>query len=77
MRVTEEEQDDTCYDRGEVTVEDSRECVAVTLGDGLAQFLAVAQFLFGTLEDKHVGVHRHTEGEHDTGDTGERQHRLQ
>ncbi len=37
----------------------------------------MAQFLADTLVDQHVGVHRHTHGEHDTGDAGQGKGRLQ
>ena len=42
----------------------------------LAQLLAGAEFLFGAFKDKHVGIHRHTQGKHDTGYTGQGEHRL-
>ena len=57
--------------------EDGGECVAVAVGYGVAQVLAGAEFFFGALEDEHVGVDGHTEGEHDTGDTGECEHGLE
>lgn len=74
---TEEEEYDTGDDRGQVGVEDGGEGVGITVGDGGAHILACTKFLLGALEDKHVGVNRHTEGKHDTGDTREGQHGLE
>ena len=64
-------------DRCEVGVEDGGEGVAVTVGKSLLQVLAGAQFFFRTLIDEHVGVHRHTEREHHTGQSAQRQCRLE
>ena len=64
-------------ERGEVGVEDGGESVAVTVGKGLLQVLAGAQFFLRTLIDEHVGVDRHTEREHHTGQSAQRQCRLE
>ena len=74
---TEIEEYDAGDDRGQVRVEDGRESVAVTVGDGFAQRFAGAKFFFGTFIDQHVGIDRHTERQHHTGDTGQREHGLE
>ena len=66
---TEEEQDDTGDDGGQVGVEDRGEGVLVTVLQGALDVLAQAQFLLRTFVDQHVGVDCHTEGEHHTRDT--------
>ena len=74
---TQQNQDDTGDDGGQVGVEDGRERILVTVADGGLQALAGAQLLLATLKDKHVGIHRHTQGEHNTGDTGQGKHALE
>ncbi len=73
----EEQEDYTCDNRGEVGVEDGREGVGITVGDGGADVLAGAEFFLGALVDEHVGVNCHTEGKHYTCDTREGQHCLE
>ena len=74
---TEHNQNGTSDDGRQVRVEDGRECILVTIADGGFQALTGTQLLLTTLEDKHVGVHRHTQRQYDTGDTGQRQHALE
>ena len=69
--ATEEEQDDTGDQGGQLTVDDGRICILITVGDSQTQRLAAAKLLFDTLVDDDVGIDRHTHGEHQTGDTGE------
>lgn len=57
---TDNEQDDTCDQRGEVGVEDGREGIAVTLSHRFLHILTLAQLLLDTLVDKHVGIHGST-----------------
>ncbi len=38
---------------------------------------AGAHFLADALIDQHVGIHRDADGEHDAGDAGQRQRRIQ
>ena len=74
---TEQNQDDTGDNSGQVRVEDGRERVLVTIADGSLQALTGTQLLLAALEDKHVGIHRHTERQHDTGDTRQGKHTLE
>src|SRR5262245_57568903 len=56
-------QDERRDEGGDVRVQDGAEGAVVTGLDGGAHRLAAAQFFANTLEDEHVGVHRHTDGE--------------
>ena len=70
-------QDDSRDYRSKVRVEDSRECILVTVSESGFHVLAGTEFLLGALEDKHVGIDSHTERKHDTADTRQRQHCLE
>ena len=71
------EQDYTGNDRGDVGVDNGREGIAVAVGKSSLNLLACAKLLLGTLVDKHVGIHCHTEGEHHTGNTAHGERRLE
>src|SRR5512137_1776209 len=60
-------------ERRHVRVEDGQEGFRVARVDGGARRLARPQFLPGALEYEHVGIHGHTDGEHDACDTRHRE----
>ena len=64
-------QDDTGDQGGKVTVDNSRKCIFVTVGYSHSDTLAGHKFLTDTFIDQHVGINRHTDGKHDTGNTGQ------
>ena len=66
---TEVVEDDGRDDGRQVRVEDGAECVAVTGSKCFANLLAGLQFFLRTLVDEHVGIDRHTQRQHHTGDT--------
>ena len=68
-----ENEDDGRDERGDVRVEDGAKGFAVTGVERAAQGFAGGEFLADTLEDQHVGVHRHADGEDDAGDAGQRE----
>ena len=72
--AAEEVKDYTCNQGGQLTVDDCGVCILVTVADGQTQGLAAAQLLFDTLVDNHIGIHRHTHCQHQTGDTGKGEH---
>ena len=71
------QQNHTRDDRGQVRVEDCRECILVTIGNRRFHILTRTQFFFGTLENQHVGIDRHSQRQHDTGNTRKGEHGLQ
>ena len=68
-------QNDTYDDGRDITVEDCGVSVAVTILDSKAKLLSAAEFLLDSLIDDDVGVHRHTQGQNQTGDTRKCQNR--
>ena len=66
---TEEQQDETGDQRGDVRVEDGTEGVRVTLLDSLLHTQATLQLFLDTLVDQHVSIHSGTQCQHDTGNT--------
>ena len=72
--VSEDEQNDTGDDRGKVTVDDRGVCFRETVLDSQAQTLTAAKLLLDAFVNNHVGIHGHTHRQHDTRDTGQRQH---
>ena len=70
----EEEEHDTRQEGGHLAVDDGGVGVLVTVGDGLAQTLAGLELFLDALIDDHVGIHGHTQGQDETGDTRQRQH---
>ena len=58
---------------GGVGVEDRDPHAVEAVVDGGLHRLAVAQLLADALEDEHVGVHAHADGEDDAGDAGQGQ----
>ena len=74
---TEVKQHDTRNQGRDVTVDDGRVGVLVTVVHRHAQALARTQLFLDTFVDDDVGIHGHTEREHDTRNTGQRQHRAQ
>ena len=66
---TEVEQDDTGQDRSGIGVDNGREGIRITFSQCLARSLAGFQLFLGTFIDQHVGIDRHTERQHHTGDT--------
>ena len=71
---TEHEQHDTGDDGGDVRVDNCAHSVLVTLAHCKAQALTGTNFLLNTLVDNHVCIHRHTQSQHDTCDTGQGEH---
>ena len=71
---TQDDKDDTRNQGGDVTVDNSGVSVLVTVLDGKFDALASLDFFLDTLEDNHVGVNSHTQGQHDTSDAGQGQH---
>src|SRR5438067_9511363 len=71
------EQEERRDDRGHVRVDDRAEGAGEAVLDGRAHGLAVAQLLADALEDEHVRVDGHAEGQDDAGDAGERQRGLE
>ena len=74
---TQNDEDDTRNQGGDVTVDDGGVGVLVTVGDGELDALASLDFFLDTLEDDHVGVNGHTQGQHDTSDTRQGEHRAE
>ena len=74
---SEEEQDQTGKEGGQLGIENGTVGVPVTVLDGRLQILSGSQLLPDTFIDQHVGVNRHTDGEHNTGDPREGKYRLQ
>ena len=66
---TEDEEDDTGKEGGHLTVDDGGISVLVTVGDSLAQTLAGGKLLLDTFIYDNVGIHSHTHGQDETGDT--------
>ena len=58
---------------GEVGVQDRQEGTVVAGCDGGLDGLTEAELFTHTLEDQHVGVHGHADGEHEARDAGERE----
>ena len=58
---TEDVEDDTGDEGGELTVDDGAVRVLVTVGHRLGEALAGGKFLLDTLIDNHVGIHGHTQ----------------
>src|SRR5215472_2524525 len=64
-------------DKGrDIGVANRRPCALVSQSDRLARRLASAQFLPHPFIHQHVGIDRHSEGQHDSGDTGKGQRGL-
>ena len=55
--------------RRQVGIEDRSEGLVITRRDGTPHRLAGGQLLTHALVNKNVGIHRHTDGQHDTSDT--------
>src|SRR5215831_12902201 len=67
------EQEQRAENGGEVRVENGAERARVAEVHRLANALAVAQLLADALEDQHVGVDRHSDREHETRETRQRE----
>ena len=72
--LTEYEEYDTGEEGSDLTVDDCRISIAVTVSDCLAQTLACTKLFLDTLVDDYVCVNGHTESEDETGDTRECEH---
>ena len=66
---TEIEQDDTGKDWSQVRVKDCRECIRVTVSQSSLDTLSCSQLFFCTFVNQYVGIHRHTQWQHHTGNT--------
>ena len=66
-------QNDAGEQRCNVGVQNRARRLRVADPDCLAQLLANRQFLADTFKNQHIGVHRHTDGQNNTGDTRQRQ----
>src|ERR1035437_5482392 len=65
------------YHRGHVGVDDGPPCLAEAIIDGGNHALAGAQLLADAFENQHIRIHRHTDGQDDSGDTGQGQNRME
>ena len=74
---TEDEENDTGKEGGDLTVDDGGISVLVTVGNSLAQALAGGKFLLDTFIDDHVRIHGHTHGQDETGYTRQSQDRSE
>ena len=74
---TEEEQHETGEEGGHLTVDDGGVSVAVTILDGLADALAGTELFLDALIDDNVGIHCHTQSQHQTCDTREGEDRSE
>ena len=68
---TKDVEDDTGDEGGNLTVDDGAVSVLVTVMHGQGEALAGGEFFLDALVDNHVGVHGHTQGQDQTGDTGQ------
>ena len=69
----EQEQDGCRHNRGHVGVDNRQPSVAKALLHGRGRILPGAQLLADALEDEHVGVYAHADGEDKAGDPGQSQ----
>ena len=70
---THDDHDDACEQGRNITIENHTERTVITGGNCRAQRLALGQLFTDTFIDQHVGVNGHTNRQHDTGNTGDRQ----
>ena len=73
--VPNREQDDGGNDRGHVGIDNRDPGVSEALVHRRRRCLAVPQLLANALEDQHVGIHAHTDGQDDTRDSGQGERR--
>ena len=73
---TEDEEDNTGDQRGDVTVNDCGIGRLVTVGQSETHSLTGPDFLTNSFKYNDVRVHSHTQSQHDTCDTGQRQNRT-
>jgi len=59
-----------------IGVEDRCKCALITFLDRFTQFPALPELFPDAFIDKHVCIHGHTHGEHNAGNTGQREGRL-
>ena len=74
---TEEEEHETGEQGSDLAVDDGGVSVGITVRYSLAQALACLDLFLDALIDDNVGVHGHTQGQHETGDTGQGQNRAE
>ena len=72
---TEDEENDTGHQRGDVRIENRDEGPVIACLDSVPQLLAALLLLADTFEDEHIGVDRHADGQQDTRDTRQGEHR--
>ena len=75
--LSEDEQDKAGEERSGLRVDDRRQSVLVTVGYGLFAGFPGAEFLLDSFVDDHVGIHRHTDGQDDTGKSRQGERRPQ
>ena len=62
---------------GDVGIDDGRQGAREAGVEGGDRTASGAHFLAQTFVDEHVGIDRHADGEHDAGDAGQRQRRIE
>jgi hypothetical protein len=75
--VPKEEEDQTRQEGGNLSIENGRIRIPVSILDGRFQVLTGCQFFPDPFINQHVGIHRHTDGQHNTCNTREGEHSLQ
>src|ERR1035438_4666749 len=75
--LPEEEKEGAGYHRCHVGVDNGPPRLAEAVVDGGNHALAGAQFLADAFENQHIGIHRHTDGQNDSGDTGQGQDSME
>src|SRR3989338_2186178 len=72
-RGAEPEEHDCGNDTRDVGVTDGEPGPVETFMQSIVNRLAFLQFFLGALKDKHIGIHRHADGEDKPGDAGRRE----
>ena len=70
-------QDDRSDEGGQIRVKYRRERLLITVVDGVHETFSAFELFPDTFEDQHVGVHRHADGQDDTGDARQGERRIE